>query len=261
MNELQALIGQDLLDRGAFGLMLVLARVAGAVMLLPGLGETGPPGMLRAGLSLCLALLLLPPLLPILPQAPPPGLGAGLMITAEVCTGLWFGWLARLIALSLPMAAQFIAYLLGLSSVLQPDAQLGPQSTALARLFDLAAPLTILSTGLYQLPLSALGGLYQLVPPGALLPAADTTQTVIDAVTRGFDLALRLAAPFVLAAIAWNLVTGLIARLVPRLQVYFAALPGQILGGFVMLALLAGTILTAWTGAINAMIGALPGSG
>jgi len=261
MTDLQALIGHDMLDRGAFGLMLVLARVAGAVMLLPGLGETGPPGMLRAGLSLCLAVLLLPPLLPALPPTPPPGIEAGLMIVAEVCTGLWFGWLARLIALSLPMAAQFIAYLLGLSSVLQPDAQLGPQSTALSRLFDLAAPLTILATGLYQLPLTALAGLYQLVPPGALLPADDATRTVTEMVTRSFELALRLAAPFVLAATAWNLATGLIARLVPRLQVYFAALPGQILGGFLLLALLTGTIMTAWTGAVGTVIGAMPGSG
>ena len=57
------------------------------------------------------------------------------MIVAEVMTGLWLGWLARLFCLALPIAAQFIAYLLGISTVLQPDAELGPQSTALAALF------------------------------------------------------------------------------------------------------------------------------
>lgn len=254
MSVLDELIGQ-----GAFGLMLVLARVAGAVMLLPGLGETGPPAVLRAGLALCLSLLLLPPLLPTLPPAPEAGLQAALMIAAEAFTGLWFGWLARLIALALPMAAQFIAYLLGLSSVLQPDPQLGPQSTALARLFDMAAPLIILSTGLYQMPLTALGGLYQLVPPGALLSAADTTQSAVEMVTRGFDLALRLSAPFVLAAVAWNLATGLVARLVPRLQVYFAALPGQLLGGFLMLLFLTGAVMAAWGGAARSWFAVLPG--
>lgn len=121
MSVLDELIGQ-----GAFGLMLVLARVAGAVMLLPGLGETGPPAVLRAGLALCLSLLLLPPLLPTLPPAPDASLQAALMIAAEAFTGLWFGWLARLIALALPMAAQFIAYLLGLSTVLQPARSLAP---------------------------------------------------------------------------------------------------------------------------------------
>lgn len=123
----------------------------------------------------------------------------------------------------------------------------------------MAAPLIILSTGLYQMPLTALGGLYQLVPPGALLPAADTTQSAVEMVTRGFDLALRLSAPFVLAAVAWNLATGLVARLVPRLQVYFAALPGQLLGGFLMLLFLTGTVMAAWGGAARSWFAVLPG--
>lgn len=244
----------ELLAQGSFGLMLVLARVGGAVMMLPGLGEAAALGMVRAGLALCLSLLLLPALLPALPPAPEAGLTAGLMIMAEVLTGVWFGWLVRLLALALPMAAQFIAYLLGLSSVLQPDAQLGPQSTALSRLFDLAAPVAILSSDLYQYPLAALEGLYRLVPAGALLPSADGSLTATEMVTQGFALALRLAAPFVLAAIAWNVATGMIARLVPRLQVYFAALPGQILGGFLLLAALAGTMLAAWDGAVRTQL-------
>lgn len=250
----------DMMNQGAFGLMLVVARVAGAIMLLPGLGETAPPAMLRAGLGLCLALLLLPGLLPILPPPPEAGIQAALMIGAELLTGVWFGWLARLVALALPVAAQFIAYLLGLSSVLQADAELGPQSTALSRLFDLAAPLAVLSSDLYQLPLMALGGLYTLVPAGALLPSSDGALTVLEMMTQTFGLALRLAAPFVLAAVVWNVASGLIARLVPRLQIYFVALPGQILGGFLMLAALSGAILAAWEGAARSLFAALPGT-
>jgi flagellar biosynthetic protein FliR len=251
----------DAMLQGGFGLMLVLARVAGAVMLLPGLGETAPPPMLRAGLALCIALLLLPLLLPRLPPPPEASGQAALMIGGEVLTGLWFGWLVRLLALALPVAAQIIAYLLGLASVLQPDAQLGPQSTSLARLFDLAAPLMILASDLYQLPLLALAGLYDIVPAGALLPAADSALSATEMLTRTFSLALSLAAPFVVAAIVWNVATGLIARLVPRLQVYFAALPGQILGGFVLLAALSGAILGAWSGAARTLFAALPGNG
>ena len=75
------------LDRWAFGLMLVLARVVGAIMLLPGLGEVAPPSMVRAGLALCVTLLLLPILLPDLPPAPEAGLQCGLMLAAEIATG------------------------------------------------------------------------------------------------------------------------------------------------------------------------------
>ena len=57
------------------------------------------------------------------------------MVVAEVITGLWIGWLARLLVLALPIAGQYIAYMLGIANVLQPDQELGGQATPIARLF------------------------------------------------------------------------------------------------------------------------------
>jgi flagellar biosynthetic protein FliR len=236
------------LDHWAFGFMLVLARVGGSTMLLPGLGEPGPPSMLRAGLAGCIALLLLPGLMPAMPRPPEAGLQMGLMLAAEVVTGVWFGWLTRALVLALPMAGQF-------------DAELGPQTTAVARLFDAAVPMLILATGLYTVPLAALEGLYRLIPAGTLLPAADSSQTVLRAVTDSFALALRLASPFVLASLVWHVGTGLMARFLPRLQVYFVAVPGQILGGILLLAGLSGGLLSAWLEATRAELSVLPGTG
>jgi flagellar biosynthetic protein FliR len=249
------------LDRWAFGLMLVLARTGGAMMLLPGLGESAPPSMLRAGLAFGIALLLLPGLMPALPPPPDAGLQAGLMLMAEVITGVWFGWLARVLVLALPMAAQFLAFMIGISNVLQSDPELGPQTTAVARLFDAAAPVLILVTGLYTMPLAALEGLYRLIPAGTLLPAADGVQTVLRATAESFTLALRLASPFVLASLVWHVATGLLARFLPRLQVYFVAVPGQILGGILLLASLSGALLSAWLEATRDGLSSMPGTG
>ena len=142
----------------AFGFVLVMARVGAAIMLLPGLGEAEPPAMVRVGLALGVTALLLPGIEPTIPAVPEAGLQAGFMIGAEVTTGLWLGWLARLLVLALPVAGQFIAYMLGVANVLQPDPELGGQATPIARLFALAAPLAILVTGLYAVPLAALAG-------------------------------------------------------------------------------------------------------
>ncbi|HEY1935907.1 MAG TPA: flagellar biosynthetic protein FliR [Acetobacteraceae bacterium] len=243
----------------AFAFTLVLARCAGATLMLPGLGEDAYPAMIRAGLALAVTLLLLPSIAPLIPVAPATTLAAAGMLCAELFTGLWLGWLARLIYLALPVAAEFIAYLLGISSVLQPDPELGPQSTALASLFQLLAPLIILVSGLYALPLMALAGSYRLIPPGALLPAADGTGVAVRAVAQAFALALRLASPFVLASIVWHVAIGLVARLVPRLQVYFIAMPGQILGGLALLAAVSGVLLAAWQDAVRDSFAALPG--
>jgi flagellar biosynthetic protein FliR len=244
----------------SFAFMLVLARIGAAMALLPGLGEATVPAMVRVGLALCVTVLLLPSILPLVPPMPEAGLTAAGMVIAEVITGLWLGWLARLFCLALPVAGQLIAYLLGLSSVLQPDPELGAQSTALAALFGIAAPLAILVSGLYALPLTALAGSYQLIPPGTLLPSADSTATSVGIVGQVFSLSLRLASPFVLASIVWHIGIGLIARLVPRLQIYFVSMPGQIVGGLALLASLVGVILAAWQDALRDGLAALPGN-
>jgi flagellar biosynthetic protein FliR len=259
MTGIPASLAADL-PAWSFAFMLVVARFGAAMALLPGLGEAAAPAIIRAGLALAISVLLLPVIFPHPPHVPGASLVAAGMIAAEIATGLWFGWLARLLCLALSMAAQFIAYLLGIATVLQPDPELGTQSTALSALFEIAAPLVILVTGLYTLPLTALAESFRLIPPGTLLPDADSTATAVTAVGQSFALALRLASPFVLAAIIWHVAIGLIARLVPRLQIYFVSMPGQIAGGLILLASVFGVILAAWQDAVRVGFLALPGN-
>jgi flagellar biosynthesis protein FliR len=240
---------------------LVLARVGAAMALLPGLGEAVAPAVVRIGLALSITILLLPELQPMMPPMPAAGLTMGLMIAGEVITGLWFGWVARMIVLALPVGAQFIGYLIGLSSVLQPDSELGAQSGALGKLFEMAAPVMLLTSGLYRLLLIALNGLFQLIPPGHMLPAADSTEIAIRAVGTGFALALQLASPFVVIAIAWHLAMGLIGRIVSRMQIYFVSMPGQIMVGLVLLMMTGSAIIFAWRDGVQASFIALPGGG
>jgi flagellar biosynthetic protein FliR len=203
--------------------------------------------------------LLLPPVIPLLPAAPVNAWQAAGMVVAELLAGFLLGWLARLVALALPMAGQIISAMTGLTSVLAPASDLGAQTTVLGKLFALAVPVLVFSSGLYALPISALAGSYHLWPPGHWLPAPDTAQAATGAVADAFGLALRLASPFIIAGIVWQIALGLIARLVPHLQVYFIAMPGQILGGLALLGLLGGVVVGAWLHAAGAAFSRLPG--
>ncbi|MBS0638960.1 MAG: flagellar biosynthetic protein FliR [Acetobacteraceae bacterium] len=240
---------------------LVLGRIGAAMALLPALGEHTVPAMIRAGLALAIAALLAPVLAPGFPPLPDSGLAMALMVAGEVVTGLWFAWLTRLIAVALPMGAQFVASMVGLSSVLQPDPDLGPQSTALAKLFDIAVPVIILSSGLYTIVLEALVGLFRLIPPGHMLPAGDSAQVFVLSVGKVFALALQVASPFVLAAMAWHVAMGQVARVMSRVQIFFVVMPGQILGGLALLAVIAGVMITAWQNGAGDYFATLPGRG
>lgn len=236
---------------------LVLARCAGAVMLLPGWAETEVPAVMRAAVALGLALLVWPVVSLGFPQ---PGEAGGVLLVAvadEVLAGATLGFLARLVVVALPMAGQMLSVMIGLASVLQTDAAIGAQQTAIARLFGLAAPLLMLGGGLYQLPLRALAGSYDIWPVGAL-PAGGMA-AVMAAMSGGFTLALRLAAPFLLASVVFHVALGLLGRLVPQVQVFLISVPGQVLGGVLLIAALGGVMLRAWADTALLALGALPG--
>ena len=242
----------------AFAFALVLCRTGMVVMLLPGLGEVEPPPTVRAGLALALTVLLLPSVAPLVPPVEPGWTSAG-MVGAELLAGGAIGWLARLPALALSMAGAVMAYMTGLTSVLQPDPALGGQSAVLARLFGIVAPVLVLSSGLYALPLSALAGSYHVIPPGVAMPAGPLVDLVQAAVTSAFGLAIQLSAPFLLAGVLFHAGLGLLARLAPQLQLLSASAPGQLLGGLILLGLLAPAILATWSGAVSAAWSVLPG--
>ncbi len=258
MNETEAQLLAGL-PNWAFASVMLVSRVGGACILLPGIGEAEVPTSVRLSLVLALVAVLLPSVQPIMPAVPDAPWRAAAMIACEVMSGLWFGWLARLWLLALPLAGQVIASMIGIANVLQPDPMLGPQTSALSRALGLAAPVVLLASGAHAQLLSALVGSYALVPPGTLLPPTDTLQTVMLAMSGSFALSLQLAAPFIFGSMLWQIALGLLARMVPQLQVYFAAMPGQILGGLVLVGLLGGTLLAVWLGRVQSAYATLPG--
>lgn len=245
----------------SFHAALLLARIGGAVMLLPGLGEPDVPPTIRLSLVLALVLLLLPvlsPALPAMPEAVPELLR---LVLVETGAGIWLGLLARLLALALTQAGQVAALMVGLASPLQTDPQLGAHSTATGRMFGLLAAVLVLGSGLYALPLRALAESYAVLPPGGTLPLDSGAEAVAQAVTDSLGLALRLASPLVLAAMLGNFALGLLARLAPQVQVFAMAAPGQILGGLLLLSLLLPLLLSVWEAGLREGFLHLPGLG
>jgi flagellar biosynthetic protein FliR len=243
----------------AYAFVMVLARVGSAAMLLPGMGEMEVPPAARAGIALALTVLLVPPLAPLVgPEPAGPGALAG-GIACEIGTGLWMGWLSRVVMQVPAMAGQAIAAATGLTNVLQADADLGGQASALGHALALAAPVMVLASGLYAVPIEALAHSYDVLPAGHPLAMADGSLLAVRLLGRCFALAVQLAGPFILAGTVWHVALGLLGRLVPQLQFYFAAMPGQIAGGLAMLALLAGGVIGVWQGRAETLLLVLPG--
>jgi flagellar biosynthetic protein FliR len=216
------------------------------MLLMPGLGEAVIPVTVRIGLSAGISIAISSAVPPTDLQVDTPPTGVAITIISEILTGIWFGWLMRLVASALPMAGQYAGYLIGLSNVLQADVEPASESVALGSLFSLIVPLLLLTSGLYRLPLRALVDFFDLVPVGHIIPWTDGAETCVAEVEELFRLSLQLASPFVLISIFWNLIIGQMARLGGRMQIYFLSFPGQILLGLFVLMLSVQPMLLAW---------------
>jgi flagellar biosynthetic protein FliR len=225
------------LPANAFAVLLVFSRVGSALMLLPGFGDLYVPQRWRLLLAMALSLILAAVLAPGLPALPRDPAQLTYLLFSETIVGLFLGTIARLLLVALETAGSIVSMQLGLSSaqVFNPTLQ---QTTALTgTLMVTLGVLIIFLTDTHHLMLRAVVDSYDLFRPGRLPAVEDLSQAVTRVVAVSFRLGLELAAPFVVAGTIFFAAMGLLARLMPQLQVFFIVVPLQIAGGLALFGL------------------------
>jgi flagellar biosynthetic protein FliR len=76
-------------------------------------------------------------------------------------------------------------------------------------------------------------------------------------VSGAFRVGIQLAAPFLVFGILFNLGLGVLARLMPQLQVFFLGLPASILIGFAILLVLVGALMNTFLGYLGSVLSQL----
>ena len=71
--------------------------------------------------------------------------------------------------------------------------------------------------------------------PGAMA-TGDVASLATSAFAAAFRIGLQLSAPFLVFGLVFNIGLGVLARLMPQMQVYFVGVPLSILSGFLILA-------------------------
>ena len=160
--------------------------------------------------------------------------------------GILIGGMSRLIMSALSVAGQLIATQTGLAFVQTIDPTFGEQGAIVGTFFSMLGVVLIFATNLHHLAIGAIVGSFTILHPGASLPTGDMAQEAINLTSGAFALGLQLAAPFVVFGFAVNAAIGLLARLMPQLQVFFIAMPVNMLAGFFLLMLLIGSLMTVF---------------
>lgn len=233
----------DFLPQTAFVFLLIFARVGALAMALPGIGDQSVPMRIRLVFALALTLVLYPVVAESLPAMPGTLPGMGAAIVREAIVGLAIGFAVRLIVSVTHVAGAAISYQTGFAMAQTVDPTQGTQSSIYGSFLAVLAVALIFATDLHHLLIAAIHDSYVLFRPGDEMPAGDFAQLAFLALADAFRIALQLAAPFLAFGLIFYLGIGVLARLIPQVQVFFLALPANIMLGLILLLLLVSTMM------------------
>jgi flagellar biosynthetic protein FliR len=234
---------ETLLNGSIFQFMMIFCRIGSAIMLLPGFGEAYVPPRVRLIFALMMSLALMPMLADKVPVLPADLDRFVMYLTSEIGIGLFFGSLTRIFLMAVLSAGSIIALQTGIANALSTDPATAQQAAVTGNFLIVVALVLIFATGLDHTTLKALVGTYGVMPPGRLPPLGDFANFDARAVADTFTLALQMSAPFLVYGLVFTGAMGLLARLMPTLQVFFVAMPAQLLIGLGLLALTVSTMM------------------
>ncbi|NIA69432.1 flagellar type III secretion system protein FliR [Pelagibius litoralis] len=225
----------ELLPAQVFALLLIFTRMGTALMLMPGFGESYISMRIRLLLALLVSLVIHPAIAPSLPALPASPTGLLLLVFGEAFIGLFLGSVARILMAALSIGGMIIATVTGLANALTNDPTAAQQGSIAGSFLSTLALLIIIVLDLHHLLLRGVIDSYQLFVPGQPLLAGDMSLMISRVVSKAFLLGFQIASPFVAIGLIFNLGLGLLSRLMPQMQVFFIAIPLQILIGLAVL--------------------------
>lgn len=218
------------------GFFWVFLRVGMIIFFLPLFGARNFPGIWKAGLSFVLAIILTPMVPPFenLPETLP---GIVLGLASEALLGLCLAFIVKLAFAAVQLAGQFMAFQMGFSMARAMDPVTGAQSTTLSQFLYLFTILIFFTINGHHHLIQALATSFQTVPPNGFHLNPALSGIIVKASSEMFLIALKIAAPIMIALFLSNLCLGIVARTVPQVNILMIGFPINIGLGLIIFGL------------------------
>ncbi len=225
--------------------VLIFARLAGLLMLLPGLSSRAVPSYARLLVAVPLTLLLLPA---AGPMQPPAGLASLFgQVAAEAVLGVAMGLSVSLVFGALSTAAEVISAQSGLQIASMIDPVTMTQPGAAGVLVTWLGTGVFFGANLHLRCIAALGASLQALPPGHASSAFLAGELLVPLGGVALSTGIQLAGPLTAFVFCVNLGLSLLGRMAPGLQLFFAIGPTiTVAASFVLMAISLPAILDTW---------------
>lgn len=229
-----------------FAFVFIFSRMGSMLMLFPGIGEAYVPARIRLMFAFLITLLLLEPMYSKIPAPPQDLAKLTAFIGCEVIIGIFYGTFLRILMDVVETTGSIVAIQMGLSNATILNPTFGVQSALPSAFLGVTGLVLLFITGMDHFLLKSLVATYELFPPGHALAPGDMTQTIIHTCSQSFIIGIELSMPFIVIGLLMYAALALMQRIMPQIQLFLVILPVQIWGGFILLSLTMGSIMSLW---------------
>jgi flagellar biosynthesis protein FliR len=212
---------------------LLLLRPGMLVIAAPAFGAGFAPAPVRIGITLMLALTLVPVV--TLPETINPA-AIAVIAFREVVIGMAIALSVRIVIAGAELAGHMAGFSLGFSMASLIDPLSGARNSTLSGFYALVALMLFLAMDGHHEMLRALATSYQALPIGPGGFSGDLAGLVARILGLVFIVGAQLAAPVVLVLVVTEVALGVMARSMPSLNLMVTAAPVRLIVGLVTLA-------------------------
>lgn len=225
----------DLFAVNIFHFLLIFARLSVVFLVMPGISASYVPARIRLVLGVLVTLLSLPLVQGYLPPQPESTGELTKLLFFEVLVGAFIGTVIQMIMMALNVAGLIVSRSNGLMNAFIQDPVTNAQSAVVIGFLNIIAVVLIFSTGLHGLMIMAIVDSYSMIAPNEPIIMGDMLNMVGSVLNDGFNVGVRIASPFLVYALVFQVTMGIMARLSPQMNIFFVALPIQLMLGFALL--------------------------
>jgi flagellar biosynthetic protein FliR len=225
---------QHIGEQQALGFMLVLARISPLFFLAPMFSSRFIPprakGIAAVGIAFGMA-----PLINKGANVEVDALGLFELVIKEVLVGTAFAFAIAAIFAAVSAAGAFLDLLVGFAFGSLVDPITGLQGTILQQIYSLVGLMIFVAIGGDGWAVQGLARSYEAVPLTEMPSLAALVSGANSAFVQIFHSALELAAPVILALVITDAAMGLVARVVPQMNVFAVGFSVKIAVGILVL--------------------------
>lgn len=217
------------------GFFLVLARLSPLFVLAPMFSSRMIPPRARGIAAVALAIGLTP-LAMRGQQVPAAGDELIVLLGKELLVGLGFAFAIAATFAAVTVAGSYLDTFIGFSFGSLVDPVTGAQSTVLAQLYAMLGVMVFIAIGGDGWLIQGIARTYDLVPLLAFPAIGLLTAGALHAFTQLFVAALEIVAPVLLAVLLTDAAFGMVARVVPQMNVFAVGFPAKLVVGLLLVA-------------------------